>query len=206
MRNVLIALFPTALCISTVAAQPIGTGTYVADIKYGSGGAVTPSEPVVTLRLHVERSAGYALALSYFDLTASDGAFTFVDYGMMQDESWGASQSTSGSSLAVNAIQWNTPSPFPLFYHALTDNPIHILTCTWTTSDFTERDVLLHTLTSQMAAYLGSGYNLGFASAPLTPIELSSTIHVVPSPSPVALISFCTCSWSLRRRREPAIS
>lgn len=196
-----IAVSGLSLCVSGASAQP--TGTYLIDYEYGHGGVVSPSDPTVTVRISVARGGvGFAFARSVFDLLADDGSWTIVDYGGLEYPRSSNPRGEGTNRLMLSLLQWNTPSPWPIFVIANQADPIHILTARWTADTFARRDVGVLTETKQMAYYLQTR---SFANEPLIPIELRSSIRVIPSSGTIACLVGLS-AWFRRSRGKRAAS
>ncbi len=186
-----------ALCIGSVASGQ-GGHRYFAEYEYGPGGVVSPTSPTVTVRISVDRGGvGYAFAMSRFLLTAGDGRWEFVDWGELeQGQLWSRVSGQGTAELNVFAHQDNTFNPWPYTVNANPVDPIRILTARWTAEDFTPRLVPISTSTTEMYYYL---YRENPTRSPLLPVELQSSIRVIPTPPGAALLMLAMAG--VRRRR-----
>lgn len=183
------------LCAGSVASGQ-GVGRYLVEYEYGPGGVVSPTSPTVTVRISVDRGGiGYAFAMSRFRLAAGDGRWEFVNWGELEvGELWSRVTGQGTAELDVLAVQDNTPDPWPYKIHANPVNPIRILTATWTAQGFHPRMVPTSTTTTDMRYYLRFHSQ---QMAPLSPVELDSSIQVIPAPAGAALLMLA----GVRRRR-----
>jgi hypothetical protein len=166
-----------------------------------ANGAVSPDSPTVTIELWAAFNPDlYAFGQSLLDMRSGSDVGTFgAPDVLLNDFPWNDPGEITDDGDAIAGI-------FAKQIHldgglfADPSNPILLWTCTWTTDDFTPRDVPLWTETERFLVILRSDDSLEKDFVGLDFEEGAAVITVVPSPTAAVVLSLASLG-SFRRKR-----
>ncbi len=195
-------LFATAQLSTTVLAQ--SNPGWIIEVV---GGPVSPSNPSVQVKVSAfftPVTSSFAFGAGRFDVVSTDANGQFgnltVGAGLVQSCTQGSQLGVSNANGGVTDVwihQLNV-----LGCQAVPTNPIEIWTATWTTSDFSPRQVQVSTLTTgyfQLFSHHGTPFPDIFFE-PKDVIPGSAVIQVIPAPSGALALLLTGAALATRRR------
>ncbi len=205
MRAVRIAIaLIVTLSAPLASAQTGPAGGWLIDVI---GQPVSPTNPSTTVRLSAYFPSNmWAFASGSFDLTSTDITGEFSNPHMPPPLQWPCAHLfntgtfVNGGAYGVSFGQINVVGCI-----ANSANPLAIWEATWTTQDFTPREVYLETRNTP------GFYVFPTPAVTLETIELvarnqfrhgTAVIQVIPAPSAAALLLAATGAGMLRRRQR----
>lgn len=194
MNKGIVAFLAVAGMATAASAQ---TGGWVIDV---SGGPVSPSNPSATVQILAEFTGAFAFAAGDGDLQAGDGGWSAIAMLPVGDPLGPPPPGTTAGTIAdpnVNGYLLGQIMFLPAGILPSTANPIPLWEGTWSTGDFTPRNVDLNTAnTSQFLLYDTAGRSVPISA----PTMGAGVITVVPEPATLALLGLAGLV-AVRRRR-----
>ncbi len=195
MRRFIVCGFGVAAVWSplSVAAQ-----TLSGEIYFVVKGTLSVTNPVVDVELWASFQPVPGTAEMFLGTAGrmqTSEVISLVNYYFPAGQLGSITSPPKGEKFLYNAGQIH----FPPAVIGNQNNPFHLLTVSFTSSDLTtQRTIDLSTLTT---GFTVGNFTTGFATqVPLSAVtEGSAKIHVVPSPAPLALL--CLAPLLARRRR-----
>ena len=179
----------TLICAGTTLGQPTQWGGWLVEVV---GPPVSPSNPSTTVRV-----SGYfpsnlwALANGGFDLTSTDAGSAFDQVRMPPPLQPPCALLRPGTLIAGGAYGVLFDQINILGCIANSANPLAIWEATWTTQDFTPRDVQLET-TNTPGFYVFENPQATLNTINLVPLNQfrhgSAVIQVIPAPAGACVI------------------
>jgi MYXO-CTERM domain-containing protein len=193
MKKGIVTLIGVAGLATAATAQTAGT------YEIRSSNVVTPATPSTTIEIWAtwsDPAAGFVFGGGNYDLTAGDGVFsgeTNVLNGPGSSAGVAAGNTVTGGANG----QLHLPA---LGFIGSQDNPILMASYTWTTGDFTARNVAVDS--SNTNNFIVADFVTG-ATTNLFPGEFrdgAGSIVVTPAPSALALLGLGGLVATRRRR------
>lgn len=190
--------------IAVLAAAALASGAG-ADWQFEVSGDITPSSPTVTVRLLGGfPRADFAVAGAILDIHASEAGWSELELlpvqipptpvpGPYPDPQGRTPGEISGGDVTGAVMGQLHIGPFV----ADPTNPLPMWEATFSTSDFTPRDISLSTTTHKFLVY----YDPIPIGGPRTMGEGAGVIRVIPAPGGLALLGLGGLAAARRRRR-----